>query len=73
MDPLVDLAGNSSRLEGNRYSLHAAAELLKGGELYGGVDTVMLLNHKAAVEFLVHDVSREGCSALVLRNLGRDA
>ncbi|MET2527156.1 Fic family protein [Ralstonia pseudosolanacearum] len=69
MDALVDLPWNSSRLEGNRYSLHAASELLNGGALRCAVDTVMLLNHKAAVEFLAHDVSREDCSALVLRNL----
>ncbi len=69
MDSLVDLSWNSSRLEGNRYSLHAAAELLEGGALRCDVDTVMLLNHRAAVEFLADDVSREGCSVRVLRNL----
>lgn len=69
MYTLVDLSWNSSRLEGNRYSLHAAAELLNGGALRCDVDTVMQLNHKAAVKFLTHDVSREGWSALVLRNL----
>lgn len=67
--PLVDLSWNSSRLEGNCYSLHAAAKLLNGGALRCDVDTVMLLNHKAAVEFLAADVSREDCSSLVLRNL----
>ena len=65
----VDLSWNSSRLDGNRYSLHSAAELLNGGALRCDVDTVMLLNHKAAVEFLADDVSREGCSPLILRNL----
>ncbi|QIF06325.1 Fic family protein [Ralstonia mannitolilytica] len=56
-------------MEGNRYSYHAAAELLNGGALRCDVDTVMLLNHKAALEFLVHDVSQEGLSAVVLRNV----
>lgn len=69
VEPLVDLSWNSSRLEGNRYSYHAAAELLNGGALRCDVDTVMLLNHKAALEFLVHDVSQEGLSAVVLRNV----
>ncbi|MEX5831010.1 Fic family protein [Ralstonia solanacearum] len=69
VEPLVDLSWNSSRLEGNRYSFHAAAELLNGGALRCDADTVMLLNHKAALEFLVHDVCREGCSVLALRNL----
>ncbi len=66
---LVDLSWNSSRLDGNRYSLHAATELLNGGALRCDVDSVMLLNHKAAVEFLAADVSREGWSPLILRNL----
>ncbi|MET2530202.1 Fic family protein [Ralstonia pseudosolanacearum] len=68
-DLLVDLSWNSSRLEGNRYSAHAAAELLNGGALRCDVDTVMLLNHRAAVEFLADSVSQEGLSALVLRNV----
>lgn len=69
MDQLVDLSWNSSRLEGNRCSLHAAAELLNGGALRCDVDTVMLLNHRAAVEFLADSVSQEGLSAQVLRNV----
>uniref|UniRef100_A0A0S4W9C2 Filamentation induced by cAMP protein Fic n=2 Tax=Ralstonia solanacearum species complex TaxID=3116862 RepID=A0A0S4W9C2_RALSL len=68
-DLLVDLSWNSCRLEGNRYSAHAAAELLNGGALRCDVDTVMLLNHRAAVEFLADSVSQEGLSALVLRNV----
>ncbi|WP_244786004.1 Fic family protein [Cupriavidus pauculus] len=66
---LVDLAWNSSRLEGSRYSLHAAEELLNGGSIRCDVDTVMLLNHKAAVDFLVDCVPREGFTTLVVRNL----
>ncbi len=69
MDSLVDLSWNSSRLEGNRYSHHSAAELLNGGALRCDVDTVMLLNHRAAVEFLADSISQEGLSALVLRNV----
>ena len=68
-ESLVDLSWNSSRLESNRYSLDAAAKLLNGGSLRCDADTVMLLNHKAAVEFLADSVSQEGLSALVLRNV----
>lgn len=62
---LVDLAWNSSRLAGNRYSLEAAEELLNGSTVRCDVDTVMLLNHKAAIEFLVGCVPQEGLLALV--------
>lgn len=68
-DVLVDLSWNSSRFEGNRYSLHAAAELLNGGAIRCDVDTVMLLNHKAAVEYLVDSVPKARLCSLVVRNL----
>ncbi|MFV8596682.1 Fic family protein [Ralstonia pseudosolanacearum] len=68
-DLLVDLSWNSSRLEGNHYSAPAAAVLLNGGARRCDVDTVMLLNHRAAIEFLADSVSQEGLSALVLRNV----
>lgn len=66
---LVDLSWNSSRLEGNSYSRRAAEKLLNGGPVHCDVDTVMLLNHKAAVKFLVDRVPQEGLSTLVVRNL----
>lgn len=66
---LVDLSWNSSRLEGGRYSLHAAEELLNGGSVRCDVDTVMLLNHKAAVDFLIDCLPREPLSSLVVQNL----
>ena len=69
LDLLVDLSWNSSRLEGCRYSRHSAEELLNGGDVRCDVDTVMLLNHRAAVEFLADSVSQEGLSALALRNV----
>ena len=53
---LIDLAWNSSRLEGNTYSLLETDHLLKLGKLRD-IDRVreaqMILNHKAAIEFLV--------------------
>ena len=66
---LVDLSWNSSRLDGNRYSRDAAEELLNGGALRCDVDTVMLLNHKAAIEFLVDCVAQEGLSSGIVQNL----
>lgn len=66
---LVDLSWNSSRLNGNRYSRDAAEELLNGGALRCDVDTVMLLNHKAAIEFLVDCVALEGLSSGIVQNL----
>ncbi|MGD7388783.1 Fic family protein [Ralstonia pseudosolanacearum] len=65
----VELAWNSSRLEGNRYSLEATEELLSGGAVRCDVDTVMLLNHKAAIEFLVDRVSQDGLSCGLVQNL----
>ncbi|ANJ70981.1 Fic family protein [Ralstonia insidiosa] len=66
---LIDLSWNSSRLDGNRYSRHAAEELLNGGAPRCDIDTVMLLNHRAAIEFLLDCVLREGLSTLVVQNL----
>ncbi len=66
---LVDLSWNSLRLEGNRYSLHAAEELLNGGSVRCDIDTVMLLNHKAAVDFLIDCPPREPLSSLAVQNL----
>lgn len=53
---LIDLSWNSSRLEGNTYSLLETERLLALGEETEGKDikeTQMILNHKAAIEFLV--------------------
>lgn len=53
---LIDLSWNSSRLEGNTYSLLETERLLETGEAAIGknpIETQMILNHKAAIEFLV--------------------
>lgn len=53
---LIDLSWNSSRLEGNTYSLLETELLLEFSEVAEGkdlVETQMILNHKAAIEFLV--------------------
>lgn len=52
---LIDLSWNSSRLEGNTYSLLETQRLLEDGvdaEGRGVAETQMLLNHKAAIEML---------------------
>ena len=53
---LIDLSWNSSRLEGNTYTLLDTQRLLElGSEAPGktSADARMILNHRAAVEFLV--------------------
>ncbi|MCB1113331.1 MAG: Fic family protein [Chlamydiia bacterium] len=53
---LIDLSWNSSRLEGNTYSLLETERLLEFSEAAEGKDlkeTQMVLNHKAAIEFLI--------------------
>ena len=53
---LIDLSWNSSRLEGNTYSLLETERLLQLGELVDGKDArdaQMILNHKSAIELLV--------------------
>ena len=53
---LVDLSWNSARLEGNTYSLLDTERLIELGEMAEGKDlreTQMILNHKAAIEYLV--------------------
>ena len=52
---LIDLSWNSSRLEGNTYSLLETQRLLEQGESAEGKavqETQMILNHKAAIEML---------------------
>ncbi|RUL73604.1 Fic family protein [Dyella choica] len=66
---LIDLSWWSSRLEGNRYSLLETRELFQSGVTDGDRDAVMLLNHKAAIEFLVDAVPQYGLSGALLRNL----
>ena len=55
---LIDLSWNSSRLEGNTYSLLETQRLLELGEDAEGKgtqETQMILNHKAAIEMLADD------------------
>ncbi len=66
---LIDLSWASSRLEGNRYSLRDTEVLFKRGTVDTDVDAVMLLNHKAAIEFLVEAVPEYGMSTAAIHHL----
>ncbi len=66
---LIDLSWSSSHLEGNRYTLLDTEELFKSGAAATDSDAVMLLNHKAAIEFLVEAVPTQGLSTGLVRNL----
>jgi Fic family protein len=68
---LIDLSWNSSRLEGNTYSLLETDHLLQMGKADAGrwVESQMILNHKAAIEFLVEAPSELGWNRYTLLNL----
>ena len=60
---LIDLSWNSSRLEGNTYSLLDTMQLLELGEEAEGkqrLEAQMILNHKEAIEFLVDEAGGIG-------------
>lgn len=69
---LIDLSWNSSRLEGNTYSLLETERLLALGESAVGRDareSQMILNHKAAIELLVDQADEVGFNRYTLLNL----
>ena len=69
---LIELSWNSSRLEGNTYSLLETERLLELGEAAEGKDvleTQMILNHKAAIELLVDHASEIGFNRYTVLNL----
>jgi Fic family protein len=68
---LIDLSWSSSRLEGNNKSLLDTKELFELGEQTGPLDedTLMLLNHKNAIEFMVDAVPTEGITVPVIVDL----
>ncbi|MFI5343807.1 MAG: Fic family protein [Chlamydiales bacterium] len=58
---VVELAWNSSRLEGNTYTVLETERLLEQGEPGEGksfAETQMILNHKAAIDFLIGTKSK---------------
>lgn len=69
---LIDLAWNSSRLEGNTYSLLETQRLLELGEAADDKDAreaQMILNHKAAIELLAEQAGEIGFNRYTLCNL----
>jgi hypothetical protein len=69
---LIDLAWNSSRLEGNTYSLLDTKRLIELGEEAEGrahLETQMILNHKDAIEFLVSAADEIGFNRYTILNL----
>jgi Fic/DOC family protein len=69
---LIDLSWASSRLEGNTYSLLETERLIAFGESASGktpFETQMVLNHKAAIEFLVDAVDENGFDRRTILNL----
>ena len=69
---LIDLAWNSSRLEGNTYSLLDTRRLLDFGEVAQGheqLEAQMILNHKDAIEFLVANADEIGFNRYTILNL----
>lgn len=69
---LIDLSWNSSRLEGNTYSLLETQRLLELGEDTEGKgtqETQMILNHKAAIEMLADDAEQLDFNRYTICNL----
>jgi len=69
---LIDLAWNSSRLEGNTYSLLDTRRLIELGQEAEGrphLEAQMILNHKDAIEFLVTEAEVIGFNRYTILNL----
>lgn len=69
---LIDLSWNSSRLEGNTYSLLDTKELIDFGKVAIGKDqqeAQMILNHKYAIEYLVESADDIGFNRRTILNL----
>jgi Fic family protein len=69
---IIDLSWNSSRLEGNTYSLLDTQLLLEAGQNAEGKkveETQMILNHKAAIEMLAEQADEIGFNRYTICNL----
>jgi hypothetical protein len=69
---LIDLSWNSSRLEGNTYSLLDTQRLLSQGQEAdhkSTADAQMIFNHKDAIEFLVESAEDIGFNRYTIMNL----
>ena len=64
---LIDLSWNSSRLEGNTYTLLETKRLIELGESAAdkdAVETQMIINHKNAIEYMVDSVDEPAISSI---------
>lgn len=69
---LIDLSWASSRLEGNTYNRLDTERLIQFGEIAEGkdaIETQMILNHKAAIEYLVNDAEHVAVNAETIISL----
>ncbi|GEP89946.1 Fic/DOC family protein [Chitinophaga terrae (ex Kim and Jung 2007)] len=69
---LIDLSWNSSRLEGNTYSLLDTERLISSGHVAdnkSAKEAQMILNHKDAIEFIVQLADEIGFNRYTLLNL----
>jgi len=69
---LIDLSWNSSRLEGNTYSLLDTERLISAGEIAdnkSAIEAQMILNHKDAIEFIVQAADDIGFNRYTILNL----
>lgn len=69
---IIDLSYNSSRLEGNTYSLLDTERLLLHGDIAKGKldeEKVMILNHKEAIRYLVDNAAKLEISSNAIRTL----
>jgi hypothetical protein len=69
---LIDLSWNSSRLEGNTYTLLDTERLISLGEAddsKSALDAQMILNHKDAIEFIVQSAIEIGFNRYTIQNL----
>ena len=69
---LIDLSYNSSRLEGNTYSKLDTQKLIEQGLSADGKvheETVMIMNHKEALEFLIENAEEIVINAFAIRNI----
>ncbi|MCY4303041.1 MAG: Fic family protein [Aestuariivita sp.] len=69
---LIDLSWNSSRMEGNTFSLLDTKRLINFGKMAEGknhLDAQMILNHKDAIEFLIDSAAEITFNRYTILNL----
>lgn len=69
---LIDLSWNSSRLEGNTYSLLETKRLIELGENAPGkniTEAQMIINHKEAIEYIIESANEKTISSHEIRSI----